>query len=278
MRELPPPKAVARAIGLQHASRGLDPARVGRVVEEPHERAVHDAQHVVDLAQLARCHKLAGLEARAPEVGRVVHHQAQLGGSGRRGRRKRARLGHVHRHRLLHQNMLAGGEELEAHLGVARVGRANDHAVQLVQRLSVRQQLLARAKQRHALVPLSEQRLALKLEVEELGGGGLFAALHDGADLGIRVAKEVRQMPALRPPCSADDGYPRRRHVVLRRRLVVPVLHDRWIARGLVNVWRRGGVQVWRGRGDYRAACGGAKLAGCGALPPNPNGGPPGGI
>ena len=104
--------------------------------------------------------------------------------------------------------MLTGSEKLEAHLGMARVGRANDHAVHLAQRLFVSEELLTRAKQRHALVPLSEQRLALKLEVEELGSGGLFTALHDGCDLGIRVAKKVRQMPALRPPCSADDGYP----------------------------------------------------------------------
>jgi len=170
----------------------------------------------VDLAELARRHKPAGLEAGSPEVGGVIDHEGEPRGSGRRGRRKRARLGHVDGHRLLHQHMLAGGEELEAHLGVARVRRANDHAVHLVERLLVREKLLARAEQRHVLVPLSEQRLALKLEAEELGSGGLLTALHDGRDLGIRVAEQVRQMPALRPPCSADDGYPRRR-LTLRR-------------------------------------------------------------
>jgi len=60
---------------------------VGRVVEEPHERAVHAAHDVVDLAQLVRLDELAGLEAVVAVVSRVVDHEAQLSA----GATKRAR-------------------------------------------------------------------------------------------------------------------------------------------------------------------------------------------
>eukprot|EP00964_Phaeocystis_antarctica_P113839 scaffold77829_cov68-Phaeocystis_antarctica.AAC.2 len=111
-------------------------------------------------------------------------------------RRKLARLGHVHRHRLLHEYILALTDELEAHLGVHRVARANDHAVDLVQRLLIRQQLVDRAEHRHALVPLLELRLALELGVEVGRSGGLLTALHDGRDHDVRVVVELREVPA----------------------------------------------------------------------------------
>ena len=72
-------------------------------------------------AQLARLDQPASLEALRAEVGGVVNHEGQALLAQRPVGRgcERARLGHVDRHWLLHQHVLARRKELRAHLCVA---------------------------------------------------------------------------------------------------------------------------------------------------------------
>ena len=87
-----PAEAVAGAVGLDHGAGGLDPAVVRRVVEEEHQRGVHDGQRVMDLAQLALLDQPPRLEALVAEIRRVIHHEGELRRGGGGGGGERARL------------------------------------------------------------------------------------------------------------------------------------------------------------------------------------------
>ena len=78
MAQLAITKPVARPIGLQHLASRLDPAIIGWVVEEEHQRRVHDGKHVVQFANFSRLHQPARFEALGAKVGRVVDHEREL--------------------------------------------------------------------------------------------------------------------------------------------------------------------------------------------------------
>ena len=77
---------------------------------------------------------------------------------------------------------LAGGQELFAHVRVARVRRADNNPVELFHDLLIGDHLLARAVDRHALVPLAQLCLRLERQVQERRCPRLLAALRTVTD------------------------------------------------------------------------------------------------